>query len=271
MYLCGTVTSMPNGITVRSRRSGPVAYQAWVWIPDKGGLTQEKKSRTFSTEQAAIAWREAELVPVRLMLQRAQEDRERRKQDRSEILLRKQQEKDAIPLVQEAERRLQHPPEALEETWKPVPGWEDQYEVSTFGRVWSRPRFNVPGGLLTPLPTEKGYFRVTLGNRRSKHQIRKVHEIVLTTFVGPRPPRLMCRHLNGNPEDNRLVNLCWGTAKENAQDMILHGRTRASNTCCARGHEYTQKTTYITKSGTRNCRVCKAEDSRARTRRRKRS
>lgn len=33
----------------------------------------------------------------------------------------------------------------------------------------------------------------------------------------------MCRHLDGNPSNNRPENLRWGTAKENSDDMIRHG------------------------------------------------
>ena len=41
--------------------------------------------------------------------------------------------------------------------------------------------------------------------------------------MGKRPEGLVCRHLNGNPLDNRLENICWGTQQENAQDAIRHG------------------------------------------------
>jgi hypothetical protein len=37
---------------------------------------------------------------------------------------------------------------------------------------------------------------------------------------------MQCRHLDGNPSNNRPDNLRWGTAKENAADMIRHGRLR---------------------------------------------
>lgn len=37
---------------------------------------------------------------------------------------------------------------------------------------------------------------------------------------------MVCRHLNGNPEDARLNNLAWGTPKENGEDAVRHGRAQ---------------------------------------------
>jgi hypothetical protein len=58
-------------------------------------------------------------------------------------------------------------------------------------------------------------------------QCKSVHRLILTTFVGPRPKGMVCRHLDGNPGNNALSNLRWGTPKENAADSIAHG-TRAA-------------------------------------------
>jgi hypothetical protein len=32
-----------------------------------------------------------------------------------------------------------------------------------------------------------------------------------------------CRHLDGDPSNNRPSNLAWGTCKENGEDRIRHG------------------------------------------------
>lgn len=50
-----------------------------------------------------------------------------------------------------------------------------------------------------------------------------VHTLVLTTFVGPCPDGMQCRHLDGNTENNHINNLAWGTIAENHNDKILHG------------------------------------------------
>lgn len=217
---------MPNGVTLRSRKSGGPVYQAWVWIPGRGGLTQTKLSRTFDSETDAVTWREAEMQPVYALLRQEQAEKAEARRQAKLRAERARQETIGAVLAAEAEFRNQRPPSLKNEVWKEVPGWEGLYEVSTLGRVWSRPRKRVPGGIMKPTARAKGYLMVTLWNTRRYHQDMKVHHLVLFTFVSPRPPNLMCRHLNGNAHDNRLMNLRWGTAKENAEDRVRHEQER---------------------------------------------
>lgn len=73
-----------------------------------------------------------------------------------------------------------------------------------------------------PITDKGGYHRVNIshaGHRRSA----LVHKLVLTTFVGPCPTGMECRHLDGNPSNNHVSNLAWGTRNENAQDRVAHG------------------------------------------------
>lgn len=57
---------------------------------------------------------------------------------------------------------------------------------------------------------------------------KKVHSLVAETFLGKKPSidHEVC-HNDGNPDNNLLENLRWGTAKENAQDRIRHGRNNS--------------------------------------------
>ena len=50
----------------------------------------------------------------------------------------------------------------------------------------------------------------------------KVHRLVLLAFIGEASS--MCCHEDGNPLNNHLSNLRYGTAQDNADDRSRHGR-----------------------------------------------
>jgi hypothetical protein len=50
-----------------------------------------------------------------------------------------------------------------------------------------------------------------------------VHVLVLETFVGPCPTGKQACHWDGNPANNRLGNLRWGTLSDNTLDRLRHG------------------------------------------------
>lgn len=114
----------------------------------------------------------------------------------------------------------------IRERWLPVVGWENSYEVSDQGRVRSLGRTR-DGKVrqpcimvLSPSGKNKKYRRVLLRNP-DKWQL--VHRLVLTAFVRPRHSNEECLHLNHCPEDNRLVNLRWGTKEENENAKASNG------------------------------------------------
>lgn len=73
--------------------------------------------------------------------------------------------------------------------------------------------------LMRPGKNHDGYYRINMGNNNRI----MVHVLVLESFVGPRPEGMQACHNNGNPADNRLDNLRWGSPKENVSDRIRHG------------------------------------------------
>ncbi|KKK71990.1 hypothetical protein LCGC14_2908400, partial [marine sediment metagenome] len=50
---------------------------------------------------------------------------------------------------------------------------------------------------------------------------------MLETYVGPCPEGMVARHLDGNPANNCVSNIVWGTQAENYQDAVKH----KTNTC----------------------------------------
>ena len=153
------------------------------------------------------------------------------------------------------------------EVWKPIPGWEQYYEVSTHGRVRSVDRsfltssgktYNWRGRIMKLTPDNNGYMRLTL-SKNDKQKSVTVHRLVLETFVGTCPAGLEGCHNNGNPSDNRLVNLRWDTKSANAKDRVAHGRDKDSRkTHCIHGHILESPNLVVAPSlgNRRNCLAC---------------
>lgn len=68
-----------------------------------------------------------------------------------------------------------------------------------------------------------GYWLCSMRNQEGKERRLLAHTVILLTFVGPRPKGFDALHHNGQPHDNRLANLRWGTRKENMADSKRHG------------------------------------------------
>lgn len=100
------------------------------------------------------------------------------------------------------------------EIWRPILG-QLNYEVSNLGRIRSLKFQKIR--LLKSQPCGNGYLKVRLSNNGVVTPLT-IHQLVLESFVGRRPLGKVTRHLNGNPKDNRLVNLAWGTQSENMKD-----------------------------------------------------
>lgn len=122
------------------------------------------------------------------------------------------------------------PGEGLE-VWRDVPGYGGWYEVSTLGRVRSwrghnnqfeeAPRRSVPQ-LLKPGRNGGGYLFVGLSKSGATVGVY-VSRLVLTAFARGAYGDEQAAHCNGNRQDNRLSNLRWATAVENASDKVAHG------------------------------------------------
>ncbi len=111
----------------------------------------------------------------------------------------------------------------MNESWMPVIGWEDCYEVSDLGRVRSLPRAGRRGRILRPSVQPEHYPSVTF-SRKSKLTSYGIHRLVLAAFVGPCPEGMEACHNNGDWHDCRLVNLRWDTRKNNHADKRVHGK-----------------------------------------------
>ena len=137
--------------------------------------------------------------------------------------------------------------------WCDIPGCPD-YQASTYGHIrslkWGRCK------LLKEQTAHSGHRRVSI-SRHGKSRPELVHQLVLKAFIGDCPEGMMARHLNGDPSDNRLVNLEWGTRSANTYDSVLHGsHPQSRKTHCKNNQEYSSENTYW-HGNERHCRVCR--------------
>lgn len=119
------------------------------------------------------------------------------------------------------------------EVWKDIPGYEGKYQASTEGKIrsldreitqigrWGKPfTRKLKGQILRPGRYAKsGHVSVVLGRGTNG---RPVHQLVLLTFIGPAPEGMEVLHKDGNPLNNKLNNLKYGTRLENIMDNYRH-------------------------------------------------
>lgn len=154
------------------------------------------------------------------------------------------------------------------ERWRPVPGHAGYYEVSDCGRVRSVERtvvardgriMSLASQLKNLSPGFGGYVLAQLWRNNEQRKVR-VHTLVLEAFVGPPPAGTECRHLDGNPANNSIENLAWGTSSQNKWDRVRHGNHPSRNrTSCPRGHALAAPNLTAASQvlGFRTCLACK--------------
>jgi hypothetical protein len=103
------------------------------------------------------------------------------------------------------------------EVWKPIAGFPHS-EVSNHGRV--RSLFRGGCKLRCLITHANGYLTLTL-QRKSFRRRYRVHVLVATAFLGPKPKRMDVNHKDGVKTNNCVENLEYMTHSENCK----HGFT----------------------------------------------
>jgi len=113
----------------------------------------------------------------------------------------------------------------LNEIWKPIPGYEDKYEISNLGRVR-----NKKSGLFRQFQIKKrgkGYYCFNVYNEKDKkNETLMVHRIVAKVFIDNPHNKPHVNHIDGNSFNNCVNNLEWVTPKEN----VLHSFKQKNKT-----------------------------------------
>ena len=97
----------------------------------------------------------------------------------------------------------------MEERWVVIDE-NPKYKVSNLGNVIG------PQGLRKPTPINSYGHLAICWRQGSKLIQRYVHRLVLYYFVGPCPEGQEVLHLDGDPSNNQLENLTYGTHLQNS-------------------------------------------------------
>jgi hypothetical protein len=99
--------------------------------------------------------------------------------------------------------------------WKTCKKGFSNYQVSKCGCI----RNKITNKVLKPFLCNE-YFRIQLVHDSGKNKTIRCHRLVASTFLKPREGQILVNHLNGNKQDNSLVNLAWCTNSENVKHAI---------------------------------------------------
>ena len=125
------------------------------------------------------------------------------------------------------------------EEWRDIAGYEGKYQISSFGRVKSLPRFIKSGksrnrkgyrlkkeSILQPNVSHNGYLCVCLSNN-NKVSCFRINRLVAQEFM-PNPDNLpTVDHINRNKIDNRVENLRWADMKLQINNSDIKSRIKA--------------------------------------------
>ena len=114
----------------------------------------------------------------------------------------------------------------MREVFEDLKGYEDSYQISDFGRIFTKRRLVgnqiYYGRELIPKITKDGYLKVTLC-KNGKSKKFYLHRLVALQFIDNNTNLPQVNHKDGNKLNNIVTNLEWCTKIENQNHAVRTG------------------------------------------------
>lgn len=114
----------------------------------------------------------------------------------------------------------------MREVFEDLKGYEDSYQISDFGRIFTKRRLIgnqiLYGKELVPQLTDDGYLKVTL-SRNGESKKFYLHRLVAIQFIENLSNLPQVNHIDGNKLNNSVTNLEWCTKSENQNHAVRTG------------------------------------------------
>jgi hypothetical protein len=106
----------------------------------------------------------------------------------------------------------------VSEKWVAVVGYEGKYMVSDLGRVMSLRT----GRIFKPQPIALGNYHGVRLSKDGRTVNKRVADLVMAAFVGPKDAGIEVNHKNGVHTDNSLVNLEYVTKRQQEDHAVAN-------------------------------------------------
>lgn len=104
-----------------------------------------------------------------------------------------------------------------EERWRDIDGFDGRYQISDYGRVFSKFKNGHTKVTSGYTANAMGYRKMRLYRDDGSATTRYVHQLVAEAFVDNPFGRKVINHIDSNPANNHYSNLEWCTQAENMQ------------------------------------------------------
>ncbi|BAU40062.1 HNH endonuclease [Ralstonia phage RSP15] len=106
------------------------------------------------------------------------------------------------------------------EIWKDVVGFEDRYQISSFGNLYSKKSQRILARVIN-----NGYYThsIRIGGKNGKSKLLRIHRLVAEAFIPNPENKPFVNHIDGNKLNPHVWNLEWATCSENTQHAFDNG------------------------------------------------